>query len=213
MTNLILRSELIDWWQQERLRVSEDLEERLDLLLVKIDKKIDDMPSSAFVWRENFKKDHLEPLAVTWIETEYKKQSSAINESFSSQAFSGDTMEHGWSASDITTVGAAAAFSIAPLAALPFLGSVLVTGGLFSTAYIAAIPASVITASAVALGYGPSIRSWASSRLTDSFKQSIHSELRLRILGDYTQPEIASLKGTLLHELDGILQLKLEQIQ
>nr|MBY6134706.1 hypothetical protein [Nocardioides marinus] len=212
MTQEIFRAEVIDWWSAERGRIAAELEERLPLLLVKARAKIEQMPMSAYVWREEYYRTEIEPEAVQWIEAEYRRFSAGIDSSFSAVVETGDD-RHSWSGSDYAAVGAAAAFSVAPLAALPFVGGVITTGGLlFPAASIAVVPAAIVGAGAVALGYGPSMRSWAAGKLQEGFLQNVEDDLRLRVLGDAEQPDLPSLKGTLFSELDGLLAKRLEEL-
>lgn len=212
MTQEIFRAEVIDWWSAERGRIAAELEERLPLLLARTGAKIDDMPMSAYVWRDDFHSKEIEPVAIQWVESEYRRFSARIDSSFSAVVETGDD-RHSWSGSDYAAVGAAAAFSVAPLAALPFVGGVVAAGGfLFPVATIAAVPAAIVGAGAVALGYGPTMRSWAAGKLQEGFRQTVDDGLRLRVLGDVEKPELPSLKGTLFSELDGLLAKRLEEL-
>lgn len=212
MSQEISRAEAIDWWSAERGRISAELDERLPLLTAKVSRLIDDMPMTAYLWRDDFRSREIEPVAVEWIEAEYRRFSAEIDNSFSA-AVDLEADHHGWSGSDYAAVGAAAAFSVAPLAALPFIGGVVVSGSiLFPAASIAAVPAAIVGAGAVALGYGPSMRSWAAGKLQDGFRESVIEGLRLRVLGDVAQPELPSLKGALFAELDGMLAKRLEEL-
>lgn len=214
MTNDILRAEAISWWSSERGRIAEELEERVPLLLAKAEEKIRDMPTTAYFWRNDFRTSEIEPAAAAWIEAEYRRFSSEIDSSFSASVDHQNSDEqHNWSGSEYAAVGAAAAFSVAPLAALPFVGGVIATSGIFfPAATLAAVPAAIVGAGAVALGYGPTVRSWAAGKLQDTFLQNVKAELRLRVLGDAAQPDLPSLKGTLFSELDGLLAKRLEEL-
>lgn len=211
----IRRAEVVDWWSAERGRIAAELEDRLPLLLGKVREKTDAMPASAYVWRSDFRENEIEPVAKAWIEAEYRRFSSEIDGSFSAAVVSGDHGDqHGWTTGDYATVGAAAAFSVAPLAALPFVGGVIATSGiLFTTASLSAVPAAVVGAGAVALGYGPTVRGWAAGKLQDGFRSDLEAELRLRVLGDEEQPDVPSLKGALISELDGMLAKRLKELE
>ncbi|WP_435660961.1 hypothetical protein [Leisingera caerulea] len=214
MTQEILRAEAIDWWSSERGRIACELEERLPLLQSKVREIIEKMPATAYVWRDEFRNREIEPIAAAWIEAEYRKFTSEIDGSFSAAIDpEGSEDRHGWSGSEYAAVGAAAAFSVAPLAALPFVGGVIATSGfLFPVASLAAVPAAIVGAGAVALGYGPSVRGWAVGKLQEGFQENLQVELRLRVLGDAEQPEVPSLKGALFAELDGLLAKRLEEL-
>ncbi|WP_370301049.1 hypothetical protein [Pseudooceanicola sp.] len=207
-------AQAVDWWSGERLRVARELEERFPLLLIKINTIIDEMPMRAFVLRKSFNTSQIEPIAKEWIEKEFKRFSSQIEESFESSVLEPtEEQSVGWTAGEFMTTGVAVAFSVAPIAALPFVGGLVVTTGvLFPTASIAVVPAAIVGAGAVALGYGPSVRGWASTRLRENYRMLVHSGLRNRVLGNKSKPEIGSLKGALFAELDQLLSRRLEEL-
>ncbi len=168
----------------------------------------------AFVLRKSFNTSQIEPIAKEWIEKEFKRFSSQIEESFESSVLEPtEEQSVGWTAGEFMTTGVAVAFSVAPIAALPFVGGLVVTTGvLFPTASIAVVPAAIVGAGAVALGYGPSVRGWASTRLRENYRMLVHSGLRNRVLGNKSKPEIGSLKGALFAELDQLLSRRLEEL-
>ncbi|SEP00516.1 hypothetical protein SAMN04490248_11930 [Salinihabitans flavidus] len=216
MSNEPARAQVVDWWSAERARVSRELEERLPLLLIEVDKVIDEMPLKAFVRRGRFQTRQIAPIVRKWIEAEYKRLSAEIDESFFAEVIGpGEHKSHeGWTTDELLTAGAATAFSIAPLAALPFVGGLLVsTGFLGLSATLAIIPATIVGAGLVMLGLGPSIRGWARRKLRETFRSRVRANIRTRIIGDLERLEIASLKGTIFTELDGFLSKRLGELE
>ena len=210
MTNEIERALALDWWAEQRAQVEEDLRKRLPDLLLQAREAVAAMPMTAFVRRSKFHTDVILPLATKWIEAEHARLSSEIGESLP-DLFGENTDDHNWSTTDYAEVGMAAAFTAAPLAALPFVGLVFGGGFLGIGASIAVVPALAVGGGLVALGYGGQVRGWTIERLRERYRVKVEADLTLLVLGDAARPQEPSLKGTIFAELDGILSSKLEE--
>lgn len=171
------------------------------------------MPMTAFVRRSKFHTEVILPMATQWVEAEHARLSAAIGDTLP-DIFGANAGSHNWSTTDYAEVGLAAAFSAAPLAALPFVGGLVVTAstGFFATsASIAVVPALAVGGGLVALGYGGQVRGWTIERLRERYRVKVEADLTLLVLGDAARPQEPSLKGTIFAELDGILSTKLEE--
>lgn len=215
----VLRAEILDWWEAERVRLAQTVPERLPSLLYKVDKIIDDMPASALLKRGRFVTKKVEPVVVEWIERLYKELTHELDESFRSSAKEAEGVEtyKNWSYGEMATAGAAIAVSAAPAAGIPFFVTGLTTAGLsafglFTVGGGALIPAAVTAAagSAVLFAVGPAVRANALSKLKSKFKSSIHEGIAQRVLDSTTGGKAVSLKQVLLNELRGVALKRME---
>lgn len=214
----ILRQEIIDWWENERQKISNSLPERRQALFYKVDKIIDGMPIKKLLSRKQFVEEKILPEINSGIEKMYRELTLEVDESFraSSQNVEGGGHYGNWSYSEMVTAGAAIAVSAAPVAGIPFFAGGLTTAGTWVVVTTlgggALIPTAVAAAagSAILLAAGPTVRSKAVAKLTSNLKKAIHKEIDYMVLelsNDNTKP---SLKQRLFNELQGIAVKRME---
>ena len=220
---LMERTLLLDWWDDERMRITNRLTERFVLLEDKISIEIDDVPIRKLLSPAKYEQEVIEPIVVSWLSREYARLtfSGDLSElkinpaSPQNNNFVLDTV-------DLIETGTVGAISIAPLAAIPFVGGVITSSGGFSVLGFSIIapslavsvgPALAVAFGTFALAAGPKLRQKTKSKLATKYKSAIIEKVKLRALGSFQHPEIQSLKGTLLAELDELLEQKLLSLQ
>jgi len=220
---LMERTLLLDWWDDERMRITNLLTERFVLLEEKISIEIDNVPIRKILSPAKYEKDVIEPIIMSWLSREYARLT-----------FSGDLSElkmdpvshqnnnNILDTVDLIETGTVGAISVAPLAAIPFVGGVITTSGGFSVLGFSIIapsigvsvgPAIAVALGTFALAAGPKLRQKSKSKLAAKYKSATIEKVKLRALGSFQHPEIQSLKGSLLEELDELLEKKLLRLQ
>ena len=214
----IMRSEVLDWWETERLRISQDLTERLPLLLFQIKEAVAGMGAQELLARRKFRRTTIDPMVQKWIESEYLRQSSGLKASYC-EAFKDTGENDKWSLGEISTAGAALVFSVAPLAALPFISGGFVAAGTtvlgvtFGGGALLVLPIVAAGAGLVALGSGQSARGAAMDRIKAQIAKRLEEQVTLRVLGDAVRPDVGSLRGTLFKDIDTILGQRLVKLE
>lgn len=220
----ILQAEVLDWWETQHEMVSDKLVENLPELLEQLDAEIENMPAQALLRKGKFHTKRLEPIVRSFLEKQYAEISSQLDDAFQRSVTcveedgAIETL-NAWSYKELATAGGAAAATIAPLAALPFLAGGLMTTGTaflgFTLTAPALIPAAAVAAAAglVVAVAGPTLRNKAIKKLRSSFKEVTFIKARIRVVGDPLEPEIGSLKGTLLNDLTNVALRRLEGIK
>lgn len=217
----IQRAEILDWWEAGQEHISRTLPERLPALYYLVDQVIEEMPLKAFIRKGKFHTEQIEPIAVEWMEKLYRELTHELDESFraSSKTIEGKGAHDLWSYSELATAGAAIAISVAPMAGIPFFMGGLTAAGVTIAGFtigggaLLALPVAALAGSAVLFAAGPAARGKAVSNLKARFRKGIHEGIELRVLGDPSDPSIASLKGRLLGELRGVALKRMEMVK
>mgnify|MGYP006956419843 FL=1 len=214
----INRAEILDWWEAEQERVSDELESQLPELLERLDLEIDAMPIKKFIRKKQFCVERLEPQVKKFLENNHLKFRQDLENSFQkSKDDIGENVSENayqeWSYGEMSIAGAAAVATIAPVGTLPFL-----TAGIMTAPFIGApalIPGAAVVAGAglVLVAAGPSFRGKAIEMLKDRFKKLMQRDATLRILGDPSDPTVSSLKGKLLNELRNVTMGRLDALK
>ena len=220
MPSEVLRAEILDWWEAEREKIDEEMQQRLRVLNYKVDKIIDDMPAYELLKRGKFVAEKVEPIIVDWIERVYRQLTHELDESFRASAKEAEGSEayNTWTYSEMATAGAAIAVSAAPAAGIPFFAGGLTAAGTvvlgltlpFTGGGLLAGAVTAAAGSAVLLAAGPAVRAKAVLKLKSNFKSLIHDEIEERVLGSAVDQKAASLKQVLFNELQGVALKRME---
>ena len=214
----VVRSEILDWWEDERAKIALTIPDRLPALFYQVDKLVDEMTVKDLLRRGKYQTEQIDPFVTNWIERLYKELTHELDESFrsSSREVEGDEPYKSWSYSDMATAGTAIAVSAAPVAGVPFFAAGLTTAGTailgftFGGGSLMPLAVTAAAGSAILLAAGPAVRAQAISKLKLKFKNSLHEALELRVLGDATDVTVVSLKQTLFVELQGVALKRME---
>lgn len=216
----VVRSEILDWWEDERTKIVLTIPDRLPALFYQVDKLVDEMTVKDLLRRAKYQTEQIDPFVTNWIERLYKELTHELDESFraSAREAEGAAKYQNWSYGEMATAGAAIAVSAAPAAGIPFFAGGLTAAGTvvfgltlpFTGGGLATVAVAAAAGSAVLLAAGPAVRSKAVSKLKSNLKSSMHEEIAKRLLVDTKDGKPASLKQVLFNELQGVALKRLE---
>lgn len=215
----IQRAEIIDWWEKAHERISTGLESGLPQLLERVDQKITTMSRKDLVaGRSRFRNDVTEPIVSAWMEETYGQLNEELDEALATslKELGGANETVSMSYRDMAVAGAAVAASAAPLAGIPFFAGGFTAAGLSIAGFtiisgtIAAVPVFAVVGTVVAVGFGPKIRSSAVKVVKDGFRNKVHREIEMRVMGDPNDASRPSLKGLLLGDLFSVTVKRME---
>lgn len=208
----IQSAQILDWWEDAHEHIVDALTDRLPALYYHVDQKLENMPITALIKKGKFRTDVIDPLVAEWIAKLYRELTHEMDESLraSFEKLEGAEVGDRWSYSDMAVAGAALAATAVPVAGVPFFAGGLTAGGLAIAGFtivggsVAILPVAALVGSVAALALGPAARASAVAKLKSGFRENIHRGIEARVMGDPKQPEIPSLKGVLIGELNSV---------
>ncbi|MFG6082190.1 hypothetical protein ACEUZ9_002833 [Paracoccus litorisediminis] len=215
----IRRAEIIDWWEAGQERISTALQAGHLQLLERVDQQIATMSRKDLVaGRSRFRANTIDPLVAAWMEEIYSQLNEELDAALAAslKELDGPTTKDRMSYRDMAVAGAAVAASAAPLAGIPFFAGGLTVAGLtiagfaITSGTILTAPVIAVVGTVVAVGVGPKIRSSAEKAVKNGFRQRVHREIEMRVMGDPGEESRPSLRGILLGELFSVTMKRMQ---
>lgn len=215
----IIRSEILDWRDGERLKVVDHLAQQLPTLKEQIERAVNKMGVSDWVWRSSFHDEKIAPFVEEWMQSHYLTLQKSYADSVRTleTQLAKDTTDHSWSVGEIANAGVTAVASVAPLAVIPavagFATVTTTTLFVFTTSAIS-LPALALAATGLAaVTFGSSeFRNRQINNLYQQQVERVQLEARRKIIGDPDNPDEPSMQRQLLAEIDQIALYKMENL-
>lgn len=216
MSSVIRRSEVIDWWDSERLRVRNECEQTRGAIFVRLEEAFAELSSSDLLLPKSEAYHAIEQRVGSDLKTLSKRLSRTIERSVTASVRLAEG--EGASLSDHTgfvLAGAAAAGSVGLAAAAASLATSTAT-------FLLVIPVTTISwpafaaagAGALALAYvSPTAASWTIEKIRRQYLSSIKRQVEYSLFGNSTAADDTGICTGYLAQLDRLRDLRLETIK
>lgn len=215
----LIRSEILDWRDGERLKIVDHLAQHLPALNKRIECAVNEMGVSDWVWRSSFHDEKVAPFVEEWMQSHYGTLRKNCEDSVRTleEQVAKNTTDHSWSVGEIANAGVTAVASVAPLAIIPAVAgfATVTTTSLFVfTTSAISLPALALAATGLAaVTFGSS--EFRNRQINNHYQQQVERvqlEARRKIIGDPDNPDEPSMQRQLLAEIDQIAFQKMENL-
>ncbi len=211
------RAEILEWRERERKVLCDRIEQRLPELEALITEQADEMTMWNVVWRSSFHDEQVAPKVEEWLRALYDELRSDIEDSAieSERLINPGDTDQAWSWGEIAAAGAAAAVSVAPLAALPFVAGIATVTTtsffVFSTSVVSIPVLTAVVGGLAVSGYGGhKIREKTFDYFVGNYRKQTVLEARAKVIGETGADDEDTLQNRLLNEIDLIAISRLE---
>ncbi len=214
------RAEILDWRNNERLDLVQEIKARMPDIDAKIDALIDDMSIWDTIRRSQFHNSTVAPAVESWLQdvmVEFRRDIETSAKE-SERDLGHDPEFHNWSWNEIGGAGAASLLTLAPLAVVPFAASIATVTVpslfVFSTSAISLpILSGVIGGTLIAGAAGEKFRRNVFNKISANYRKQVKQNILNKALGDPENLEAHSVCRSLLVNIDVIALKRLENLQ
>lgn len=217
--HLSLRAEVLDWRDAERLKIAKQTRRHYLGLDARIADRLKDIATRDLLTPQRIYRRDIQPMIATWIVEQDMKLRKIVNLSStkSEQMLRTDALQNDLSWTDIAGVGAGAALTFAPIAAVPFvagLATVTTTSFFVMTTSAISLPilAAALVGGGVAAYCGSSVLVSAMDRRRHKIIVRFQTVAANLVIGDPAKPFQPSLLRNILADIDRVARQRMENL-